>query len=64
MATDPKKVIIPIPMPAPSYVKLVVIKDLRIDNVFYTAGHEVEVFHHEAVKLMQAYAEHFEVVQS
>jgi hypothetical protein len=60
---DPKKVIIPIPAPQPVYVKLLVIKNLQLGNVFYSEGHEIEVFHHEAVALMRDYLEHFEVVQ-
>lgn len=62
MADNLKKVLIPVPPPKPSFVKLKVLKDLRAGNVFYTAKHEVEVFHHEAVALLDKFPEYFEVI--
>lgn len=56
------KVPLPVPQPTVSYVKLLVVKELRLENAFYTAGHEIEVFHHEAIALLRDYPDSFEVV--
>ncbi len=56
------KIPLPVPQPTVNYVKLLVVKDLRLENAFYTAGHEIEVFHHEPIALLRAYPFCFEVV--
>lgn len=45
-------------------IKLKVVKSLRVGDVFYTEGHDIEVFHAEAVQLLTSYADYFEVVVS
>lgn len=64
MAGEPKKTIIPIPVPAPAYVKLKVTDEIRIGNAFYAKDDVIEVFHYEAVKLVNEYGDHFEVITS
>lgn len=61
MADQPKKKLMPLPPPAPVYIKLLVTKDLQVGNVFYRIDDEIEVFHHEAVALLDKYADCFEV---
>lgn len=56
------KVPLPVPQPAVNFVKLLVVKDLRVGEVIYTARHEIEVFHHEAIALLRDYPDCFEVV--
>jgi len=57
-------VIIKQPNQTPGYVKLLVLKDLRLENgVFYTKDHEIEVFYHEAVTLMNLFPDYFKVVE-
>ena len=56
------KIPLPVPQPTVSFVKLLVVKGLRIGEAIYTAGHEIEVFHHEAIALLRDYPDSFEVV--
>lgn len=58
------KVVIEVPHPVLPTIKLEVVKDLQIGDVFYTAGHIIEVFHPEAVALMRDYGDYFEVLTS
>lgn len=60
----PVKQLIPVPVPKPAYVKLTVLKDIQDGSAFYRKGDEIEVFHHEAVKLVQKFEDGFEVVVS
>lgn len=53
---------IPIPQPVIPTIKLRVLKNLRIGDVIYTEGHEIEVFHAEAVQLLNGYPDYFEVI--
>lgn len=62
MSDNPKKKVIPIPPPAPVYIKLKVLADLQSGNAFYKQGDTIEVFHHEAVKLLQEYSSYFDVL--
>lgn len=50
--------------PAINFVKLLVVTDLRIGDVFYGAGQTIEVFYNEAVQLLTDYPDHFEEVIS
>lgn len=50
------------PPPAPVTVKLEVLEDLQIGNVFYSQGDVVEVTQPEAVKLVDKHEDYFEVV--
>jgi hypothetical protein len=57
-----QKIPLPVPAPAVQLIKLKVKQDLRLGNAVYTAGHEIEVFYHEAVKLLTDYPACFEVL--
>lgn len=64
MSDKLKSKLIPMPPPKPVYVKLRVLKDLTIGNVVYMKDHEIEVFYHEARKLLETYEDCFEVLES
>lgn len=59
-----KKVVLTLNAPTISYIKLLVLQDLRLDSgVFYTAGHTIEVFYQEAKVLLEQYPDCFEVLE-
>lgn len=53
-----------VPAPAPTFAKLLVLKDLTIGTAVYSKGDTIEVFLHEANRLIEEHGDYFEVKTS